>query len=431
MMWQDGVEDLLGRVIGLDPVTVGNGAIRRAVEIRMAALGLAFVGDYLPLIRSSDEEVQALIEEVVVPESWFFRDGQPFALLQRLIREGWLFNRDRAPARILSLPCAGGEEPYSVAMALLEVGLPAARFTIDAVDVSHRSLERAKRGLYGLNAFRGQDLPFRRRYFRPVGSLYELDPAVRGTVRFHCGNLLDPQLLCKEAPYDFLFFRNLLIYLTASARKQAMSTLERLLSPTGVLFSGHAESLTLLWPRFEPMSDVGTFAYRRVQESPGVKAPDMNGAACLASLPAPRPRDLRFAVAPAPVAPPKTVANSRPHIDVSAPAKAHRPLPSPHLERAAELANLRRYDEAVALCERSLRECKPTAESFYLLGTIHQAAGNLVQAEASFHKAVYLDGLHDEALLALALISLRKGDSATAAGFRRRAERAARSKGTA
>jgi chemotaxis protein methyltransferase WspC len=69
--------------------------------------------------------------------------------------------------RILSLPCSTGEEPYSIAMALLDAGIPGDRFRVDAIDISARALERARAAVYGDNAFRGQPLDFRDRYFTP------------------------------------------------------------------------------------------------------------------------------------------------------------------------------------------------------------------------------------------------------------------------
>ena len=135
----------------------------------------------------------------MVPESWFFRDRRPFEWLREYVRTAWLNNPERPPLRVLSLPCAGGEEPYSIAMTLRDVGLPSARFQIDAVDVSDRRLAIASRGVYSSNAFRGPDLGFRGRHFRehPLG--HELDPTVRATVRFLQASVLDPRLLEESA----------------------------------------------------------------------------------------------------------------------------------------------------------------------------------------------------------------------------------------
>jgi chemotaxis protein methyltransferase WspC len=110
---------------------------------------------------------------------------------------------------------------------------------------------------------------------------------------------------------------------------------------------------------------------------------------------------------------------------MAGPARPASPSPS-LLEQAAELANRSRYDEAIAACERHLRLKGPGAPAYYLMGMIRQAAGDRRGAEECFHKTIYLDPRHDEALLALALLAERRGDRAAAAGFRRRAHRAGR-----
>ena len=109
-------------------------------------LGETDHGEYLAVLNRSEPEFQALVDEVVIPESWFFRDDRPFAYLADRAAAGWLLDPARPPLRALSLPCAGGEEPYSIAMALLDRGLPAVRFEIVAVDVSAPLLVSARPG---------------------------------------------------------------------------------------------------------------------------------------------------------------------------------------------------------------------------------------------------------------------------------------------
>jgi chemotaxis protein methyltransferase WspC len=99
------------------------------------------------------------------------------------------------------------------------------------------------------------------------------------------------------------------------------------------------------------------------------------------------------------------------------------------LEQAAELANQGRHAEAIAACERHIRLRGPDASVYYLLGMICQAAGDRRRAEDCFHKTVYLDPKHDEALLALALLAERRGDRSKADGFRRRARKTAKRTG--
>ena len=126
-------------------------------------------------------------------------------------------------------------------MALLDAGVPADRFQVEAVDISARALARAARGVYGRNSFRGTDLAFRDRYFQPSAEGFRLDPAVRNCVRFHRGNFLSDAIRHSGAGYDFIFCRNLLIYLDPLMRRKVLDRLERLLTPAGVLFVGPVE----------------------------------------------------------------------------------------------------------------------------------------------------------------------------------------------
>ena len=235
------VENRLRETIGLDVASVGSGMVQRAVRHRMRSLGLKRPEDYLGFLKRSRTEWQELVESVVVTETWFFRDPEPIGAFVRLALEDWLPARNAAPLRLLSVPCSSGEEPFSLAMALLDAGVPADRFEIEAVDISARALARAGRGIYGRNSFRGKDLAFRNRYFQPSTEGFVLDPAVRHCVRFYQGNFLNDAFLTGAASYDFIFCRNLLIYFDPLMRRKALDKVERLLAPGGLLFVGPVE----------------------------------------------------------------------------------------------------------------------------------------------------------------------------------------------
>lgn len=395
----DAVGQLLEERIGLDVASVGTQLIQSAVAKRLTALQLTDPSAYAEKLRGNEEEITALIEEVIIPESWFFRDGRPFLRLQEFARTFWKPpGRVNAVMRILSLPCAGGEEAYSIAIALCDQGVAPERFRVDAVDVSKRNLELAERGFFRRNSFRGSVLEQYGRYFceRPDG--WELDTSIRGSVHFAQGNLLDGRLLRGHAPYDIIFCRNLLIYLTDSARQHALDTLNRLLSPHGMLFVGHAETIALLQPRFVPDPDRGSFAY--------VRAP------ATVALPAPM---TAAALKPATTAAPPAIGARREA--VAAPRRAS-------LDHAAHLADQKQYDQAQELCEQVLREQGPSARAYTLLGMIHLAIGAAEKAEEQLLKAVYLNHEAEEALLALAHICERRGNKAAAGRYRARAQRA-------
>ena len=134
------IEGHLRETIGLDAASIGPSSIDRAVRSRMIACNESDTGNYWDRIQASSAEAQELIEAVVVSETWFFRDRGAFASLTRFVESEW--SKFGKKLRLLSIPCATGEEPYSMAMALLDIGLTGKRFQIDAVDISARALRK-------------------------------------------------------------------------------------------------------------------------------------------------------------------------------------------------------------------------------------------------------------------------------------------------
>ena len=102
------VERMLAERIGLDASSVGEALIARGVHARMSALGLRSKAEYDRALVERGDEVQALVEEVVVPESWFFRDDRPFEVLADFARAGWLSDPSSPPLSALSIPARRG-----------------------------------------------------------------------------------------------------------------------------------------------------------------------------------------------------------------------------------------------------------------------------------------------------------------------------------
>ncbi|WP_415803720.1 CheR family methyltransferase, partial [Achromobacter mucicolens] len=260
---------LLKRRMGLDSGSIGQAAVERAVRHRMHAAGVDDEQDYLMRVQAWPDEMQQLIEAVIVPETWFFRYPESQVAMATLARE-----RLFAPGcegrvlRVLSVPCSSGEEPYSIAMALLDAGVPAHRFQVDAVDISVRMVEFAQRAVYGRNSFRGGDLAFRDRHFSEVPEGHQLAARVRGQVRFQPGNLFDPNLLAGAAPYDFVFCRNLLIYFDMATQERAVQVLRRFAREDGLLFVGPAETSLLTGRRLPAVPLARSFAFRATPAAP-------------------------------------------------------------------------------------------------------------------------------------------------------------------
>ena len=141
------IENLLRDSMGLHARTIGSSVVEQTIRSRMARLGLTNHEAYLELLRKSPAEWNNLVEIMVVTETWFFREKHPFAALVRLVMEEWLPAHPSGTLRLLSAACATGEEPCSMAMALLDAGFPTDRLQIDAVDISARALAFAQRGI--------------------------------------------------------------------------------------------------------------------------------------------------------------------------------------------------------------------------------------------------------------------------------------------
>jgi chemotaxis protein methyltransferase WspC len=403
-MLTKGIEDLLRERLGFDASTVGPGVIDTALRDRMAACKLTDVAAYESLLRQSTE-FQELINAVVIPETWFFRDGEPFRLLQKHVLEKWWPHNPGRKLRILSAPCSTGEEPYSIAMALLDAGLNVLSYEIDAVDISTRSLGIARNAVYSPWSFRSQDLSFRERYFSPLGDgskQYKLNGNVKQIVNFIHGNILDPLFFANREPYDVVFCRNLLIYFDRQGRQASIQTFERLLKADGILFVGHAETLEAVSEAFESIRHPRAFAYRKARKTaPTVREPRQTSRL----VETPRPRRHSRQVESPEAAPQNNSAQSRP------------------LDEARRLADQGKLRDAAILCERQLAQIPADADAHCLMGIILEAGGDRSNAEACYQRSLYLNSHHQEALWHLILLLEGKGERSQAEVLRQRAER--------
>ncbi|GIW89168.1 MAG: putative biofilm formation methyltransferase WspC [Isosphaeraceae bacterium] len=426
------LERRLEAAVGLDPATLGATVFRSAIDRRRTSLGQLSLEAYLNQLQHTPAELQALIEELVVHESWFLRHPQAFTMLQASAR-AQLASRRSAPFRVLSIPCAGGEEPYSIALTLLEAGMPADRFEIDAADVSQAAIDRARAGVYTSRALRGVSEPLRKRYFSQNGTTWSVRPILKSSIRFLCANGLALARSGLVGPYDVVFCRNLLIYQTQAARQKLIVQVRDALAPEGLLFVGHAEMLPQLETDFVPVPHRGAFAFRRrakrsataelaesairPNSSPPGSPPQAIPPAA-ASRRTPRSAPLKSQLAQPSPSGPELADGSRLHPPVPADT-----LPA-SLTAALELANQKRFDEAIAVCRESLSRTGPQAQTYYVLGAILSALGRLPEARQALEHAVYLKPDYEDALLILALIAQRNGDPLAASRYRSRARRA-------
>lgn len=391
--------------MGLDAETIGSTAIQRIVRLRMKAAGVKSIDDYNHLLSASAAEWNHLVEAVVITETWFFRDPQAFQALMNMIRTEHPPGRT-ARIRILSLPCSSGEEPYSIAMSLLDAGVSANRFAIDGVDLSRRALDKAVAGLYGKNSFRGSDLAFRARHFTTEEGGFAIKQSIRDCVSFQQTNLLNDTFAPAHLRYDFIFCRNLLIYFDRATQRRAFAKLESLLARGGTLFVGPAEVPLAMENGFSSVNLPMAFACRRSAEVAAVTHTAQPSAPTPLKKPAP--------VAPPAVAPPLPKPLAKAAVAAKADADA--------LAMARQLADGGKFEEATRLCQAHLDKHGANVQAYFLLGVIHDALGHPA-AQEFYRKALYLDPNHYDSLLQMALLAEKNGDDASARNLRRRAQR--------
>ncbi|HTR11261.1 MAG TPA: CheR family methyltransferase [Paraburkholderia sp.] len=408
---------------------------------------------YWQRLTTTAAERQALIDLLVVPETWFFREREAFAALARLGAKR-LAAQPGEVLRVLSAPCSSGEEPYSAAMALLDAGLAHEQFAIDAIDISAHSIAAAARGVYGRNAFRGDGLAFRERYFEATPAGWRIAATVRRAVTFERANLFE-WLTVHPVRYDFIFCRNVLIYFDRAAQDRAIGLLRARLAEGGMIFVGPAETGLMMRHEMSTAYIPLAFGFRE----PTREAEAARGTADAAPARAPLPAIAATAAAPAlssvsvftpldaPVAaparrpaPPRL--GLRPLHGAPAPRAAavvrapavssaqtgspmNTRLPEAALAEARRLADAGALDEAERLAADAAKALAHNADTWYLLGLIADAQGRASVALAHYRKAIYLEPSHYEALTHLAALLEVQGDGDGARRLKRRAQRAA------
>jgi chemotaxis protein methyltransferase WspC len=384
--------DLLHQRIGLDAGSLGERVLDDAFAESRAMLGVADDEALYGKALTHPQAFAEIVERFVVPESWFFRAGDQYADLVRYARE----RRERRPLRVLSLPCASGEEAYSAVIALVENGIPAGDIDVLGIDVSQLAIERARAGAYRNNALRGQQMPDI--WLHPRVGGFTIDEGIRQRARFRVGNALDPALFDPSEQFDVVFCRNLLIYLHPQARAKLLKSLLTALAPGGLLLAGQAETLNALSDQLQPYEGGCPLSY--IRES------------------APAPEAVKRTPAQTPPPTPQPVASGKSSPPPAAKTATPVPEPSPRA-----LADAGRLEEARAACERQLTRRPEDIETLFLLGLIESARGDLAAADEAFSRVCYLDRNHIPAMEHRIPLAERQGNAELADDLRRRCQR--------
>ncbi|UEM23699.1 protein-glutamate O-methyltransferase CheR [Skermanella mucosa] len=243
--------------------------VERRLADRILAAGSRGFSDLFARLLVEPDELEHLISAFTVNETYFFReDYQLRCLTSTLLDRITARKRRSQPIRLWSVPCSTGEEPYSIAIWLLENWPHVDSWDIEIVgsDIDVQALKAARDGIYSERSLMRLPRPLVAKYFTALtDGRYRIDDALRGSVQFSQVNIIDQGDTGPWRDMDVIFCRNVLIYFDDMARRTAANNLYDCLAPGGYICLGHTESMS----RISPLFHVCRFPEAIVYQKPG------------------------------------------------------------------------------------------------------------------------------------------------------------------
>jgi chemotaxis protein methyltransferase CheR len=243
--------------------------VQRRVDDRMSQTGSTTFAGYFARLRSNTAgEIEQFINAFTVNETYFYREDHQLECLTRdLLAERTRVKSAQETIRIWSVPCSTGEEPYSIAIWLLENWPQVDAYNIEIIgsDIDTRVLEAAREGWFGKRALMRLPPDLVTRYFEAAqDERWRVIEDLRGSVSFAPVNLVETAETRAFGKFDVIFCRNVLIYFDDVSRRLAAENLYENLAPGGFICLGHTESMS----RISPLFDVRRFADAIVYQRP-------------------------------------------------------------------------------------------------------------------------------------------------------------------
>lgn len=245
--------------------------VKKRLQKRMEQRDISDVSEYYKYLRFLDtnqREFQELVNLLTVNETYFFREFPQLQVFAEHCLEE-VAERKRARGdrtlKVLSAGCSTGEEPYTLAIILMEMleDFPEWTVMVKGIDIDENVLRRAHLARYDSRSVKDVPPVYLQRHFTRLGpDSFEVSPAVREHVVFEHVNMMDRRALRNEKGYDFIFCRNVLIYFDDAARKQLVDRFYTMLNRGGFIFLGHAESLSRITTAFKLRRMGGYIVYQ-------------------------------------------------------------------------------------------------------------------------------------------------------------------------
>jgi chemotaxis protein methyltransferase CheR len=251
-------------------------SLRARLQNRLASRGLRSFEDYFHELRFGPdraEELQSMVSHLTNNETYFYRELPQLKVFADHVLPQIKERKSRAgerTLRILSAGCSTGEEAYTLAMIVFDSGHFFWNWDVEVtgLDVDQAALEKARKGVYQHNSFRGLAPEMKARHFSTAGTAAQVKEPIRRLVTFRRGNLVEPASFEGLAPLDAIFCRNVLIYFSDAMILRAVRIFRNILAPGGYLCLGHAESLSRITDLFQPVRFQGAMVYQASSAPP-------------------------------------------------------------------------------------------------------------------------------------------------------------------
>ena len=241
--------------------------IDRRVGERQEATGLKSFADYFAMLRAEGGELELLINAFTVNETYFYREEHQLRCMSEALLPALVENKQPGDrVRIWSVPCSTGEEPFSIAIWLLENWPMVDAYNIEIVgsDIDTRALAEARVGAFGEQTLSRLPPDVVGRYFEPLETGgWRIIQDLQESVNFTPVNLMDAEAMACHGAFDLIFCRNVLIYFDDESRLTASRNLRNSLRPGGFICLGHSESMTRINDRFETRRFEDAIVHRR------------------------------------------------------------------------------------------------------------------------------------------------------------------------
>jgi chemotaxis protein methyltransferase CheR len=210
--------------------------------------------------------IQDVINLITVNETYFYREEHQFESLINVILP--LIHKTKPKGEILRILCApssSGEEPYTIALSLLEEHTILEQRDIELVgiDIDSTIINKAKKGIYSKRSIQFVPPHLLRKFFKVEGTQYHIDSMIRNAVNFKVANVMDKMQMRQLGKFDIIFSRNMLIYFDDESRREVGVTFYDLLKPDGYIFLGHADKMSRISSLFKTKRTGRTLVYQK------------------------------------------------------------------------------------------------------------------------------------------------------------------------